>query len=455
MDHLFESEPNFGHEWEQAELLAEEAFDLYEKGQMRHAFEKMTEAVEKGPENGCWYFNMGLALDGMEQYEKAIFCYEKALELLDDDIEVMNCLGVDYTRTAQYDRALTVFERIEQIDPLFEPAYCNRIITYTEMDQHDKAEQMFYLAQQIHSDCPLCFYNIGNSLFSRGAYERAIWCWQKTAEVDPSHPQIQYRLAQAYWVSGKGQQAHSAFLNEIRKNPADLDVLLDFGVFLLESGDIEAAKEKFNRILEFDPHFSAAQFYLGEVYRLRGRTDAAVRHYQQAMNADGRMTGPRYRLAEILIRQGLNDRAKALLWAEFKMDVPDLDVLVGMGAMFLQLDDSEGAAQCFLRALEVEHREPRAFRGLALALTLRGEYAGARQCLEQALRLNDEDAMTLLDAAWICARLGDWDAAKLFASRGQALRGGQEPYRTACETIQRDIQRGQLSAFWRRFHIRR
>lgn len=450
MDHSFESHEFFGHEWEQAEILAEEAFDLYEKGQMDQAFKKMTEAVEKGPENGCWYFNMGLTLDGLEQYDKAIFCYQKALELLDDDIEVMNCLGVDYTRTAQYDRALTTFERIEQMNPRFEPAYCNRIITYTEMEQHEKAEQMFYLAQQIQSGCPLCFYNIGNSLFSRGDYDRAIWCWEKTAELDPSHPQIQYRLAQVYWVSGQGNQARSAFLSEIRKNPADLDVLLDFGVFLLESGDVEAAKEKFNRILEFDPDSATGWFYLGEVHRLCGRSEAALRHYQEAMKQDSRMAGPRYRLAEMMMRQGLYDRAAALLRAEFKRDVQDVEVLVGMGAMFVQLEDSEGAAHCFLQALELEREEPRAFRGLALALMLRGEYVGARQCIEQALRLNDEDAITLLDAAWISAQLEEWETARLFVARCHALRGNQEPFHSAAQALWRDIKKRRRCSFWRR-----
>lgn len=57
------------------------------------------------------------------------------------------------------------------MDPEFEPSYCNRIITYAEMGQHDMAEQMFYLAQQIDEECPLCYYNIGNSLASRTVQE--------------------------------------------------------------------------------------------------------------------------------------------------------------------------------------------------------------------------------------------------------------------------------------------
>lgn len=442
MDNIFESDydgDDYGHEWEQAERLAEDAFDLYEKGHMRRAFEKLTQAIEIGPENGAWFFNMGLTLDGMEHYEQAIDFYEKALELQPDDVEILNCLGVDYTRTAHYDLALATFEQIEQIDPFFEPAYCNRIITYTEMEQHEKAEQMFYMAQQIHSDCPLCFYNIGNSLFSRGFYDRAIWCWEKTASLDPGHPQIQFRLAQAFWVSGKGRQAHEAFLKEIRKNPADLEILLDFGIFLLEGGELESAKEKFNRIIEFDPDYSAARFYLGEVCRLGGDLTAAAQHYRAAMAGDRQLQGPRFRLAQILLRQGHTDKAADLLRAEIKLEVQDIEVLIHIGNMFLQLDDSENAAKCFLLVLDVE-KDSRAFSGLGMALALRGEFAGARQCLEQSLRLNNEDAATLLKTAWMCCRLEDWDAAKTYTARARAVCGSREPYQSVQKIIEKQIR---------------
>ncbi len=455
MDNLFDAENDGAHAWERAEILADDAAELYENGQMAEAMEKLTEAIEDGAENGAWVFNMGLTMDGLERYDEAIGWYEKARQLLGDDVEVMNCLGVDLTRTGRYDQALATFEQMQQVEPMFEPGYCNRIITYTEMEQHQKAEQMFYLAQQIRSDCPLCFYNIGNSLFSRGLYERAIWCWEKTAELDPGHPQIQFRLAQAYWVSGRGGMAKEAFLREIRKKPADLDVLLEFGTFLLESGDLEAAKEKFNRILEFDPAFAAARFYLGEVYRLRGMTEAAMRCYQQALDGDGHLAGPRYRLAEIMIEQGLDERAAELLTAEGRLEGLDIDVLLGMGAMFLRLGRADVAAHCVVQALETEHQDPRAFRAMGMALAMRGEYTGARQCLEQALRLHNDDRITLLCTAWVCTCLGDWQAAEQYALRGQLLSGSHEPYHTVGRQIRRQTCLGRAADVWRRLNLKR
>ena len=42
------------------------------------------------------------------------------------DVQAMNHLGVDLCRVGKFERALKAFEKIEVIDPEFEPAYCNR-----------------------------------------------------------------------------------------------------------------------------------------------------------------------------------------------------------------------------------------------------------------------------------------------------------------------------------------
>jgi len=66
----------------------------------------------------------------------------------------MNCLGVDLHRTGQYDLALKSFAKIESIDSTFEQSYCNRIATYREMGDHEKAEEMFYLARLYREPLP-------------------------------------------------------------------------------------------------------------------------------------------------------------------------------------------------------------------------------------------------------------------------------------------------------------
>src|SRR5690606_31409198 len=135
------------------------------------------------PANGTWHFNKALTLDAIDRFDDAINEYEVALQFNPGDLEILNSLAVDYTRVGRYDQAIDMFERIQELEPDFEPCYCNRIITYTEMGLHELAEEMFYIAQQIKPNCALCFYNIGNSLYARGEYQKAVACWLKTAEL--------------------------------------------------------------------------------------------------------------------------------------------------------------------------------------------------------------------------------------------------------------------------------
>jgi len=118
-----------------AERKARKAFELYEEGKVSLALSELEDALEINPSNGSWHFNKGLVLDTVNRFEDAINEYEIALQSDPADPEILNSLAVDYTRTGQYDLAINMFEYIEKIEPTFEPGYCNRIITYTEMGQ--------------------------------------------------------------------------------------------------------------------------------------------------------------------------------------------------------------------------------------------------------------------------------------------------------------------------------
>ena len=392
--------------WDEADQMADHAFELYENGQISQALTQLREAIEINPNNSSWHFNAGLALDSMDKYDLAIKAYERALELSADDPEILNSLAVDYTRTGQYDLAISTFEHIEKVAPDFEPCYCNRIITYTEMEQHDKAEHCFYLAQQINPDCPICFYNIGNSLFSRRQYERAIWCWERTAVLEPTHPQINYRIAQAYWAGGNTDRAREYFLAELRNNPGDIDVILDFGIFLFKASDLEAAREKFNRILELEPDFGPAIFYLGELALKEGRADAAAGFYRRAMKKDAELAGPRYRLAQMAFAEGRRDRTRRLLLDELKCNPDDLDVLLSIAVMFMQLGELDFAMDTLLGVVDEDQQNATAFYYMGLTLALQNDYEGALQFFEHAMTIDDTNPNLMADAALLCLKDG-------------------------------------------------
>ena len=447
--------------YDKAENKANRAFELYENGKENEALGQIEEALQINPANCSWHFNKALVLDTKGQFDDAITEYEIALSLNPHDLEILNSLAVDYTRTGQYDLAINTFEKIQYLDHKFEPCYCNRIITYTEMGQHDLAEQMFYLAQQINPDCALCYYNIGNSLFARGQYKKAIHCWLKTAELEPGHPQINYRIAQACWSEGDRQRGREHFLAELRVNPGQIDVILDFGLFLLEAGDIESAKEKFNRILELKPDFAPALFYLGETAFNNALTaetaesaeedrdkkqnknhkfhrsqiskisaysansavkfEQAVKLFNQALQEDDTLTGPRFRLAQYALMRGERQKARNYLVSEVKLAPEDADTWVSMGSMFLRIGDLDYATHCLMRAVDIDCANTDAYYYLGLVSAIRGRFEAAVDFFDQTLEYKGEQIGALRDSALVCLTMGRLHEAAKRAKKALAL----------------------------------
>ncbi len=398
--------------WDDAEKMAFLAYELYENGQMNLALLQLEEAIGVNPSNSAWHFNSGLTLDALDRFDDAIKAYLEALSLGGDDPEILNSLAVDYTRIGKYDLAISTFEDVQREHPDFEPCYCNRIITYTEMEQHEKAEEIFYLAQQIDPDCPICFYNIGNSLFSRQNYERAIWCWEKTAELEPTHPQINYRIAQAHWANGEMDIAKRYFLEELRCEPGDIDVILDFGTFLLKNAEHDNAREKFNRILELDPEYAPAYFYLGEVAYDQGDNAEATKLYFKATTYDSTLPGPRYRLAQLATDANNKTQALKFLMQECALEIDESEVLMSMGRMFAELGEADHAMNCYLKIIDEDPEHAEAFYRLGQTLSKEGEHEGGLQFLEHAIGLGKDGAEMLAENAMMYLKVKQLFLAK-------------------------------------------
>ncbi len=241
------------NDWNDAERRVEKAQELFEQHRWLEALEELRAAISINPYNGGWFFNIGLTLDEMERFDEAIEAYRHALEIEPNDLQALQHLGIDLHRIGDFSQALTTFEKMESLDSACEPSYCHRIITYSDMGDHEKAEEMFYLARLYKEHCPHCYYNIGCSLHSRGLFDRAIYCWQKTLDLDDAYPQVQVRIADALWGKGELESARQHYLIGLRQDPGNTDTLLDLGELLAEMGRIDEAGEKFRRAIELRP----------------------------------------------------------------------------------------------------------------------------------------------------------------------------------------------------------
>jgi len=237
------------NDWNDAERRVEKAQRFFEQCKWHEALREMKAAIELNPYNAAWFFNMGLIYDEMCEFAQAVAAYRQSVELEGDDVQSLHHLGVDLYRANRLKQALEIFQKIQTIDPAFEPGYCDRIIIHTEMGDHELAEEMFYTARLYKEHCPHCYYNMGFSLDARGLYDKAIYCWTRSLDLDGGHEDIHYRIAHALRKKGDLERARLEFLHDLRANPGRIQSLLDLAQLLMQMGRFDAAGEKFRQAI--------------------------------------------------------------------------------------------------------------------------------------------------------------------------------------------------------------
>jgi len=175
---------------------------------------------------------------------------------------------------------------------------------------------------------------------------------------------------------------------------------MDFGLFLLETGDLDCAKEKFHRLLEIDPDFAPALLYLGEITLDQGDPGRAADLFEEALKKDPTLAGPHYRLAQCALTDGRKDKAAVHLLAELDREIEDASTLVSMASMFLTIEDPDHASQCLLRAVGMDMRSPDAYYYLGVSAANKGQFADAERFFSRALELDRNHAGALRDSAF-------------------------------------------------------
>ena len=435
--------------WMDAESRVDRARELYDQGRLAEAAAELRSAIEINPYNPMWHFNLGLTLEALAEYVRACKAYKAALKLSPHDAETLNCLGVNMTRLGRYGDALECFAKIEQIDPTYEAAYCNRIVTYTEMGDHEQAELMFHMARLFKEECPLCYYNVGNSLYARGQYDHAIHCWRETLRIDPAHAQANARVAEALWSKGQLAGARRHYELELDVSGDDVHTLLDFGELLLEMEDAESAEKMFHRALAQAPDSTAAHFCLGELAMRRSQLDLAEEQFLAVLMIDPDFSGAHNKIAQIFIRKGKVQEAAKHLLDEMKKCGQDPVVLRELGQLLIEVHQTHHANTILRRLVEIQPDDPHAQHNLAISFFMLDELDdGIRHC-RKALKLKPEYPLALYNMALAHLRIGQVKRARRYAARALTM----APRNKHIIRLSRQLgMTGLWSKFRQRFH---
>ena len=252
--------------------------------------------------------------------------YDRALtEIIafrgDRDAEIQYLLGHCYLKKNEFDEAATYFEKSLSIADVFKDSI---LALYNALAQNslriDESERALFLYQEIAKLIPEYdqannLFLIGNLHFEKGNYRAALEAYKRALEIDSTSGRarkIKHSLIRTLKECDSLHRALQLATEEYNKLKTAANLLqlseIEFalGTKLYTQGQIDSAKIFFEHIIanqEPKSLLDDAYFYMGEIYFMQEKYDAAREAYKKVLRLNPYEKGELVKAAKDRIKE--------------------------------------------------------------------------------------------------------------------------------------------------------
>ncbi len=272
------------------------------------------------------FFHMGESLFARLQTERAIYCWERVLDLDPGFIGVNQRIGQACRANGQGDRARDYYLRELREDPgntdlLFELADLA-----IESEQFANAAAKFEQIIELEPQHVEARFALGRLWLNRGDPARALACFETVERItngDPCLPEFEWRYGEALLRLGRSADARPYLEIAAASDPDNTMVMMLLGDALLIGDRPADAADCFRRLLAVDAGDPFAHHKLAVCLARLGRDEAAVHHCRKAIRGKPDFGAAMYDAALAHLRLGQWGQAKAMLRGARRADPDD------------------------------------------------------------------------------------------------------------------------------------
>jgi tetratricopeptide (TPR) repeat protein len=347
-------------------------------------------ALASDPRNATARYDLGMLLAAGGDLAGAKSELEEARRLQPDNPSVVAALARVLAASGAEQEALPLFRRSVELDPDWAVGHLQLAAALARATRHAEARDAYDRALELDPASTAARLGRAEVLLEISRPAAATEDLEAVLRSEPDNARASLRLGEARQRLGEADAALAAFEVALKGRLEPLErtaALLGAGNLLVESGDLDAAVERYREALKLTPGLDPAESNLAAVLMMLGRDEEAISHYGALLARQPANVRIRTYRAQLLLRHGRIEDALA--------DFDDI--------------------------LAREPRTPAAHLGAAAALQMAGRWGEARRRLEDSVaRLPQEpllaEALARLLASCPEPALRDGDRALRLAS---------------------------------------
>jgi tetratricopeptide (TPR) repeat protein len=274
------------------------------------AIDHLRQRAQWEPADLSSWNNLGSIYWHLQQYDSAVVCFEKSLELDPNDIKTLEMLSYSYSASQQWPEARRSWERLSELREL-RPLELNALAFGLLMtNDTERADSLIGLSLSRDPNQREGFYYLGivnerrlDTVAALANYERAM---SPQSEVEDVYSRaVKLYQARGQWVDAA--RVGTAWMAQFPNSPS---APFFVGISRVAIKDYAGASDALERAATADPNSALTAFYLATAYRNLGQTDRAVAAANRSAAIDPTLALPYLELVYLAADRG--DHASAV-----------------------------------------------------------------------------------------------------------------------------------------------
>jgi len=319
-------------------------------------------------------------------------------------------------RTGDYPAAESGFRQVLKSDPHNLGALGNLGVVYAHTHRYARAIEIYKRALVLSPYEAGILLNLGLAYLKQDDYAHALPYFRQLHTRQPDNSQATTLLATCLVFGGKPQDALDVLKPATEKSP-DPAALYLLGVAYARTGQVEAGKQVFARLLTSDSTRAQTSYLLGQGYYDSKLFEQAEQSFHDALSADPKFAGAHRELGKVYVSMRKNAEAEKELRLAIEQDPKDAVAVYFLGGLLVQSERYADGVPYLEKARSLDPDSWATYLYLGKAKLKLGENEDAVHNLQQAADMNPDEASIFYLLASALRATGRDDEAKVALRR--------------------------------------
>lgn len=330
-----------------------------------------------------------------DNHKKAIELLEIALEITEDEADVLNLLGMEYLFLEDYDNARYYFMKCVEIDPEDYSSLYNIIYCFEYLEMYKEAIDYLNIYLNSNPYCEVAWHQVGKQYFLLKKYQKALAAFDFAIISDDT-------FVGAYLEKGKVLEKLKRYNEAIENYTITLNLedptsfaLLRIGKCHEKLGNEELALDYYQKCVEDDALLDKGWIAITDFYIKKRNYQKALYFIDKAINIDSENVHYWKRYGKINHQLNLFEEAEIGFRRAIELGNYELQTWLSRTDLLMHIGEFDAAVNSALQAMEFYPDNAELEYRLAGLYYLLSEPLKGKFHLENALKLESDFCMIL------------------------------------------------------------